>query len=87
MAGGTAVAGLPAEAIALLVGAREARGWSTSELGRELRCSRRYVTMVEAGDRVPSGPVLEAWARVLRLDDDATRSLLHAWRDAVRTTR
>jgi transcriptional regulator with XRE-family HTH domain len=64
----TTPAGLPVVLTALLRGAREARGWRTSELARQLHCSRRWVEQVEAGTALPSALTLELWCRELDID-------------------
>ena len=74
--------GLPPSVTATFRGARLERGWRNSELARELRCSRRFVEMVEAGDCIPSVHTLELWCRVLDLDRSEVDAL-HDLRDVV----
>lgn len=71
------MAGLPEVARIALIASRVARGWSTTDLSREIHSTRRFVTMIEAGERVPSGRTLELWLRAVDADTE-TRGLIEA---------
>lgn len=72
-----------AELAVMVQRARERAGLSLTDVAAAARLSVKYVTEVEAGARVPSGPVAARLAGVLRLGAEE-RAMLD--RHATRTT-
>jgi ribosome-binding protein aMBF1 (putative translation factor) len=75
--------GLGEEACALLVLARERRGWARHDLAHKLRCSSFWITEIETDLGIPSALTFDVWLDALDVQGDE-RALLEKARIAAR---